>query len=185
VHPLGSISLIPFGSPVDFVYVSELSSGWDWNLSDKASLNEFVETFRNNAQFLGFWVKIEDIPYGLISFRPYTEQPTATLSFGIFIHKDKRANGLASILMSSSIKAMQELNVPMVATVHKDNARSVSMIRRTTGQEGVSTYEPSKNRDAYLFNLDKTHCSVETFDEECVEQILREKEIIHKLLLSR
>jgi len=178
---VANVRVQPFAS-LNMHYVEQLKDGWDWPLSQKNSLPEFVESFQGDRHFIGFWATVNDEPCGLISFRPYSEQPATTLSFGIFIHKDKRVSGLATLLMGSAIKAMQEIQVPMVATVHEDNIRSLKMIQRTTQQPGILIYEPTKNRNAYLFTLDKTSCLVNTFDESCVEDILRESHEFVNLL---
>ncbi len=176
---LSPFALTPFDISVNSHYVDHLQDGWDWALSGKNSLPLFVDSFEFDEMFVGFWVNVNNEPHGLISFRPYTEEEPTSISFGIFIHKDKRSSGLASLLMLSAIKAMQEIRLPMIATVHEDNIRSLCMIRKTTGQHGTHVHERTKNRNAYVFHLGPELCRVGL--DNCVDSILEQRVRLSRL----
>jgi RimJ/RimL family protein N-acetyltransferase len=177
------------------LFVQHLKNGWDWSLSGKDSLTSFVDAFFKDDAFRGYWVTYNNEPHGIVSFRQYSEPgEVKTVSLGIYIHKDKRGKGLARTVLVSSATAMQKMNIPLIATVHEDNKRSLNMIRAATGMEGTHIYEPSKNRNAWFFNLDKNNFVEPNTGEEnkvkeyinnkCIETLLSDKKSFDKLLLS-
>jgi RimJ/RimL family protein N-acetyltransferase len=190
-----SLKLEAFSDKNVPLFTSYLEDGWNWRLSDKASLTSFVDAFFGGPDFRGYWIMFNDEPYGLISFRQYSEpSDVKTVSLGIYIHKDKRGKGLARTVLVSSATAMQKMNIPLIATVHEDNHRSLNMIRSATGMEGTHIYEPSKNRNAWFFNLDKNNFVEpnnreenkvkEYMNNKCIETLLSDKKSFDKLLFS-
>lgn len=181
VNDLGTVSLKLFGSTADSYYLDSLKDGWDWALSGKETLDSFFDAFKNDEKFVGFWINVNNEPYGLLSFRPYSED-LRFVSLGIFIHKDKRARGVASLMTLTAVKAMQEMGIPMIATVQKENIRSLNMIRKLTGSQGIPVYESTKNRNAYLFGLGSDSCVAENINENCLLYMLAENTRLTSLL---
>lgn len=146
-----SLSVLRFGSVLDSALCDVLGEGWDWPLSDCESLEEFVSVVQRSS-ILAYWVFDEGIPVGVLEFGLYSED-FSFLDLGLFLHKDFRGKGLAEVLLHSGFVACRELGLPLMATVHEDNGRSLGMIRKATGFEGVKVFEGKRNRDAWVFDL--------------------------------
>lgn len=52
------------------------------------------------------------------------------VDLGLFIHKKYRGQGFAEILVHSVYTIYYFLNLPLIATVHEDNGRSLGLIRK-------------------------------------------------------
>lgn len=176
------LSFVRFGSSIDAVLLQILRGGWDWSLGDASSLDEFVSQVKESGG-VGYWVFRDGVPVGVLEFNVYSETfDGAFLDLGLFIHKDYRGDGVAEVLFHSAYVLCRKLNFPLIATVHEDNSRSLGLVRKASGFEGVYVYEANRGRYAWVFDLSVLKINASKASYNLVGTMLSDVLLIEKLL---
>lgn len=194
-----------FDKSIDDKLVSQLSSGWDWPLSDAASLEDYM-VYAYSKPTVCYWMFDEvfgiKFPVGLLELSLYSESGFPIREFdyevsgavvgeslipsfidiGLFLGKDLRGEGRAEVLLHSTAEAMNRLGLPFAATVHEDNGRSYGFMIKATGHTGKFIREHVRNRKAHFYDFSKFDFVPSRVTESVVEVLIADGDEIASIL---